>query len=319
MTKDITIIRASGTQPTDKGIEVCLTEENVRDQAKHARGLFLGLQQELDAIEDNIKDGLSYLDMKNDTLLSYMIDLCNIILRKVRGDSISDHPSIERTVYYRVILEKIKAIDQRLAYQLNKVITMPDNAGEEIEGVNIKNLDVDLGSEDEEDEGEKAPSRVNRDRNQNDLEEDSEDSGEEDDEDDEDAESVDSAASEQDDEGSDLEDEPIAKGASKSARPSGSEKRSGVYKPPKLRSVAYDDGETVKTKRRRDHNEFYQDDDDVHDIVEETRARVNDERIRYEEENYTRLPDMNPKKAKRKAKQAKSKGKKKFKGGGKRK
>lgn len=324
MANDITIIKTT-QQQSDKGFEVCLKEENIRDQAKNARELFGCLQNELDEIEDDLKDGLSYLDMKNDTLLSYMIDLCNIILRKVRCEAISNHPSVERTVYYRVILEKIKAIDQRLAYQLNKVITMPDDAGEEARGIDINNLDVDLGSDDDQTEEAKGSSHKNSPHNDN--EESDEDDVEDEDEGEDDGEddgSVDSASSEQSeddvDEDSEIEDEPVEKKDLKNARSGGTKKPAGVYKPPKLRSVAYDDGKsTDRARRRRDYNEFYQDDDYNHDIVEETRVHEDMKRTRYEEENYTRLPDANPKKVKRKARQAKLRGKKKFKSGGKRK
>lgn len=344
MTNDITIIKAGNKQDTEKGIEVCLKEENIRDNAKSARDLFSSLQGELDDIEDDLKDGLSYLDMKNDTLLSYMIDFCNIVLHKVRGEAISGHPSVERSVYYRVILEKIKAIDQRLAYQLNKVITMPDDADGQEQGVNVNNLDVDLGSDDDDDDATVDTKHVGQrrtPRNQDDDDDDVDDDDEEDDEDDdEDEDDDDDDESEENDvsvnsdddvdkedkmeDESDIEDDDTKptkdlrknKTARGDAGSSG-RKPVGIYKPPKLRSVAYNDGSEKVSRRRRDYNEFYQDDnDDIQDIIEESRTRRDDERTRYEEENYTRLPSMNPKKAKRKLREqkAKSKASKKFKG-----
>lgn len=327
MTNDITIIRPNEQQADEKSVEVCLKEENVRHQTKSARELFNSLQCELDEIEDDIKDGLSYLDMKNDTLLSYMIDLCNIVLRKVRGEAISGHPSVERSVYYRVILEKIKAIDQRLAYQLNKVITMPDNVDEE-QGVNVANLDVDLGLDDEEQAdhtNKQVTSKRSRRDEYDDHDDDEEHDDEEDDDEDDEVDDEDGEDSEQegsvdndDDDDDDLDDGERVEDLSRAGTSAGvsSKKPAGIYKPPKLRSVAYNDGKESNIRRRRDYNEFYQDDDDNRDIVDESHARRDDERrTRYEEENYTRLPDDNPKKSKRKLRaKFKSKGGKKFKG-----
>uniref|UniRef100_A0A6G1SPT2 Neuroguidin n=1 Tax=Aceria tosichella TaxID=561515 RepID=A0A6G1SPT2_9ACAR len=314
MTNDITIINAKDQTANEKSLEVCLQEDSVQEQAKSARELFSSLQSELDELEDDLKDGLSYLDMKNDTLLSYMIDLCNIVLRKVRCDTISGHASVERSVYYRIILEKIKAIDQRLAYQLNKVISLPEEAAEENQGVNVNNLDIEIGSDDESDDQDEKEASSSR-QHKVDSDED-----EDDDEDDEFDGSVDDEDDQEHEEFSDVYDDVGKQVKSKAVTSDGGKDKKpvGIYKPPKLRSVAYSDGKAKNnTKRRQDYDAFEDlDDDDNEDIVDETHVHRDNERTKYEEENYTRLPDMNPKKAKRKlkAKNMSNKGKKKFKG-----
>jgi len=325
---DITILTRKEGEKEEKSIDEQLKEEQLQDQAQRARDFFSNLQAELDEVEGDLKDGLSYLDMKNDTLLSYMIDLCNIILRKVRGETISGHASVERCINYRVILEKIKAIDQRIAYQLNKVISLPDDAREEDQGINVDNLDINIESSDGEDSS-----------NENADDKDSQTSG------------TSEAVSDEGDEGTDFdgsvsasEEEnedneqrkhrssndnadthelkerldrarilASAKEDKKKKRTLGREKKSRIYVPPKIRPVKFDDA--GRESRRKDYNEFYQDEDDG-EIVEETRNVRDDERTRFEEENYTRLPDDNPKKAKRKlrTKSLGGKSKKKFKG-----
>lgn len=206
-----------------------------------------------------------------------MIDLCNIVLKKIRGESIVGHPSIERCVEYRVILEKIKAIDLRLAYQLNKLITLPEDAPEQEQRVDVKNLDVTLDPDDD-----------------NEAESDASDGADDsEDGDEDDVDSGDVTEDESDDGGP-------AKGKADSAPV-------GIYKPPKLRSVAYTEGKDVSA-RRRDYNDFYRDDESG-DVVDESRHHVDEERVRFEEEHYTRLPDST-KKTKRKLK---GKGNKKFK------
>lgn len=326
---DITIIKAKPSREKDKTVEIHLKEETLREQSKKARELFNLIQDELDQREGDIKDGLSFLDLKNDTLLSYMIDVCNIILRKVRGESISGHASVERCVEYRVILEKIKTIDQKLAYQLNKLITLPEDATEEDQRIDINNLDINLDNV--ESDGEADTSKGNRDYDDQEDDDDDDESDEfdselskdEDDEDDEDEEeSVRSDLSDENEgkqsrsrpeDESDIEDDSEEEDrlvqTNKPKKPVQNSKKSikpvGVYKPPKLRSVAYtEERDYVKGDkgRRRNHDDFYRDDDEVADIRDSARSHQDDAKTRFEEDNYTRLPDENPKKAKRKLK-----------------
>lgn len=325
---DITILKRNDQKDEDKGIESQLKEEYLREQIRKAREFFATFQQnEFDGIEGDFKEGLSYLDMKNDTLLSYMIDLCNIMQRRVRKQSIEHHSSVERCVTYRVILEKMKMIDQRLAYQLNKLISLPEGSSAEEQGIDINNLDVDIGSDDDDDEDKES---VDADQDVKDDQSDdlTEQSVSEDDEGSDAEVSADDGS--KDDEGATDENQDdelkerlmrkqiIANKGKKNKKDiSSSSNAGGVYKPPKLRSVAYDgdSGRPDRGERRKDYNDFYQDDDNF-DIVEETRAVRDEERVRYEEDNYTRLRDENPKKLKRKAriKSTGGKGKKKFKG-----
>lgn len=281
--------RSSGNQQESKGLDVLAQEDIIREQAKKAHELFQSIYDELDDRDADLKDGLSYLDLKNDTLLSYMIDVCNVMLIKLSNKSIENHQSVERCVEYRVILEKIKSIDQKLSYQLNKLITMPENASEE-GGVDIKNLDVDIDSNSEDsDEPEQTSSRLEESDNDDSAEEDEEDG---------DRLSVSSGDEEEGEDGPDHSALVKEKSAKKQGRPA--KKPVGIYKPPKLRSVAY-----VEKDRHRDHEDFYGDDYND-EIVEPTtiggRSEIDRERTEFEEEHYTRLRDENPKKAKRKLK-----------------
>lgn len=351
---DVTIITKKDGEEEERGIEARLREEHLQDQAKKAREFFAHMQSELIEIEGDLKDGLSYLDMKNDTLLSYMIDLCNIVLLKVRGESISGHSSVERCVAYRVILEKIKAIDVRLAYQLNKVISLPDGASDEGNGIDIDNLDVEVNSDKEEESGEEESGEEEEDDDDEEEEIYDEPSSrksatksaksarksgkktvESDDE--EEDEDFDGSSNGSQSDGQQAEDEMddelkerlmrkqiLAEKAESKKKDRSGRKSAGVYKPPKLRSVAYEgDFDQLGSRnqgRRKDYSDFYQDEEDA-DIVEATRPSRDEERRRIEEENYTRLPGDSVKRDKRKLRSKMAhgrKGNKKFKGGSKR-
>ena len=55
-------------------------------------------------------------------MLGYLTDLTLLMSHKLRGRSIEGHPSIERLVEIRTVIEKIRPIDQKLKYQIDKLI-----------------------------------------------------------------------------------------------------------------------------------------------------------------------------------------------------
>ncbi|XP_077302714.1 neuroguidin [Arctopsyche grandis] len=66
--------------------------------------------------------GLSFLEMKYHMLLSYLINLTYIVLRKCSGERIEADPAIDRLVEIRTVLEKIRPIDSKLKYQIDKLV-----------------------------------------------------------------------------------------------------------------------------------------------------------------------------------------------------
>ncbi|KOB75779.1 Neuroguidin-A [Operophtera brumata] len=66
--------------------------------------------------------GLSFLEMKYQMLLSYLINLTFIVLRKCSGEKIESDPSIDRLIEIRTVLEKIRPIDSKLKYQIDKLV-----------------------------------------------------------------------------------------------------------------------------------------------------------------------------------------------------
>ncbi|XP_015608862.1 neuroguidin [Cephus cinctus] len=66
--------------------------------------------------------GLSFLEMKYHMLLSYLINLTYVVLRKCSGERIEGDPSIDRLIEIRTVLEKIRPIDHKLKYQIDKLV-----------------------------------------------------------------------------------------------------------------------------------------------------------------------------------------------------
>ncbi|KAL5145285.1 Neuroguidin [Glycine soja] len=73
-------------------------------------------------------DGFSYLEAKNLLLLNYCQSLVYYLLRKAKGLSIEDHPVVRSVVEIRLFLEKIRPIDKKQQYQIQKLIQASENA-----------------------------------------------------------------------------------------------------------------------------------------------------------------------------------------------
>lgn len=75
------------------------------------------------AIKDlNTSKGISLLDVKCHTLISYLMDLTNVLVDKCKFQSIQDNPSIERLVEQRTVLERIRPLEFKIKYQIDKLV-----------------------------------------------------------------------------------------------------------------------------------------------------------------------------------------------------
>eukprot|EP01116_Phalansterium_solitarium_P021307 TRINITY_DN6573_c0_g1_i3.p1 TRINITY_DN6573_c0_g1~~TRINITY_DN6573_c0_g1_i3.p1 ORF type:complete len:424 (-),score=177.54 TRINITY_DN6573_c0_g1_i3:760-2031(-) len=69
-------------------------------------------------------NGMSYLEVKFHLLLSYCINISFYMMLKAEGKSVKDHPVIDQLVRYRTILEKMRPLDQKLKYQVDKLLKL---------------------------------------------------------------------------------------------------------------------------------------------------------------------------------------------------
>lgn len=67
-------------------------------------------------------EGVSYLEAKHLLLLHYCINIVFYLLLKAEGRPVRDHPVIARLLELRAYLEKIRPIDKKLQYQMEKLL-----------------------------------------------------------------------------------------------------------------------------------------------------------------------------------------------------
>ncbi|KAI7887433.1 hypothetical protein K492DRAFT_155022 [Lichtheimia hyalospora FSU 10163] len=66
--------------------------------------------------------GVSFLEVKYQLMLQYITQLAYIVHMKLSGRSIQQHPVIESLVELRVILDKMKPVEAKLKYQIDKLV-----------------------------------------------------------------------------------------------------------------------------------------------------------------------------------------------------
>ncbi|GLT60584.1 hypothetical protein SLA2020_333440 [Shorea laevis] len=92
-------------------------------------------------------DGISYLEAKHLLLLNYCQSLVYYLLRKVKGLSIDGHPVVQSLVEIRLFLEKIRPVDKKLQYQIQKLTRVSEATTEQV-GLDEKEADAPQKADD---------------------------------------------------------------------------------------------------------------------------------------------------------------------------
>ncbi|KAH8403034.1 hypothetical protein KR222_003485, partial [Zaprionus bogoriensis] len=206
-----------GQQDIPQAIQL-LGEMN--SNVKQVTDLVEGMLQRVKRGELSTEYGLSFLEVKYHMLLDYLINLTYVVLRKCSGETIEGDPSIERLIEIRTVLEKIRPIDHKLRYQIDKLVkTATTGVSSSTDPILYKPNPEDMlsaaGAGDDEDDDAEA--------------------GSDSDEDDEDED----------------EDDEAGAGAAKKPRKAATAGKSGVYVPPRIKPVYYDGDERDADKEKK--------------------------------------------------------------------
>lgn len=96
---------------------------------------------------------MSYLEMKYNLLMSYCTFLAFYLLLKVEGKPVENHPVVHKLTHIKTLFEKLKPLDQKLQYQVDKMANLNEATakGSLAHKPNLKDLEQ-LSQEDDEDE-----------------------------------------------------------------------------------------------------------------------------------------------------------------------
>ncbi|XP_024135383.1 neuroguidin [Oryzias melastigma] len=92
--------------------------EQVASVTKHVRELLAKVK---DGAFKTSK-GLSFLDLRYQLMLFYLQDLTHLISIKTAGGEIRESEALERIVTVRTVLEKMRPLDHKLKYQIDKLV-----------------------------------------------------------------------------------------------------------------------------------------------------------------------------------------------------
>lgn len=113
--------------------DLALYESTLASMSKSAESVANLLSESTGDALPEYPNGISLLSLKNSLLLSYMHNMTLLALCKLEGRSLEKDEQVrkvlvERLIRERVILEKIKPLEARLKYQVDKLVKKAEDA-----------------------------------------------------------------------------------------------------------------------------------------------------------------------------------------------
>jgi U3 small nucleolar RNA-associated protein 3 len=102
-----------------------------RQQIADVRAQLGSARAEVSAGARPTAGGVSYLELKLQLLLSYCTHLAFYLVLKAEGSPIAGHPVIEKLVEARTYMEKLRPMDAKLKYQMDKLLKTTPAGGED--------------------------------------------------------------------------------------------------------------------------------------------------------------------------------------------
>lgn len=94
----------------------------ITSASKEATTSLNSVVKKLEQKELNVSNGISILDVKYQCKLMYLSNLAYLVMKRLHGKTINQDEAVERLVELRVVLEKIRPLEQKLKYQIDKYI-----------------------------------------------------------------------------------------------------------------------------------------------------------------------------------------------------
>ncbi|XP_014670464.1 PREDICTED: neuroguidin-A-like [Priapulus caudatus] len=96
--------------------------QRIPGEANAVTSLVRALSQRVESGELATARGVGFLEVKYQLLLGYLTNLAYVIARKSRGELIEGAACVGQLVELRTLLEKMRPVDQKLKYQIDKLV-----------------------------------------------------------------------------------------------------------------------------------------------------------------------------------------------------
>jgi len=104
--------------------ELLLLLDSLKERMREIRERIAPLIQRARAAQIPTSKGLSYLETKYHLLLNYCTNICFYLLLKAEGKSVKNHPVIDHLARTRTVIDRLKPLDQKLKYQIDKLLKL---------------------------------------------------------------------------------------------------------------------------------------------------------------------------------------------------
>ncbi|XP_054283753.1 neuroguidin [Macrosteles quadrilineatus] len=144
--------------------EVSKLLKDIEESTGELNTLVDNLKVDIKSGKLNTKDGISLLDVKNQMMINYISNVVYIIAKKLHGNNIEGDGAIERLVEMRTVLERIRPLEQKLKYMMEKLVkTALTGAGNENDPThfraNPENMAANMAGSESESEEDETPSK----------------------------------------------------------------------------------------------------------------------------------------------------------------
>ncbi|TDH72505.1 hypothetical protein CCR75_001248 [Bremia lactucae] len=128
-------------------------EKHSLEQLKDDVTQVLGKVKDIEATLEKVPTtaGMTYLQVKNHALLSYTkMELFFALLKVEKPEKVKDHPVFKELVRYRTLLERMRPLDRKMKYQVDKMLKVALSGGKGLdEALNYAPKPDQLAAEDE--------------------------------------------------------------------------------------------------------------------------------------------------------------------------
>ena len=101
----------------------------LREVIKTSKDVNQSVESLIEKIESgpDMSDGISFLDLKNDLMVNYNLNLLFLMAQKCcTGQIERERKVVERLCYLRTVLEKVRPIEHKLKYQIDKCVNIAE-------------------------------------------------------------------------------------------------------------------------------------------------------------------------------------------------
>ncbi|KAI9327572.1 hypothetical protein DFJ73DRAFT_863277 [Zopfochytrium polystomum] len=102
--------------------------QSITERIAGLRSKVKEIAEKVSSKEIETSKGVSLLELKVHSLLSYLTHVCMCILLKLNGAPLENHSAVDGLVELRVVIEKIKPLEQKLKYQIDKLVRQATQA-----------------------------------------------------------------------------------------------------------------------------------------------------------------------------------------------